>query len=56
MLVTKEYVKGRENIYTNPAVNAYNKTCQQANNTTQTLMKIIEQLRNMEDSMEDDEL
>ena len=56
MLVTKEIAKGIKNINTNPAVNAYNKTCQQANNTTQTLMKIIEQLRNMDDSMDDDEL
>ena len=42
--VTKEYVKGRANIYTNPAIDSYNKTAQQANNTTQVLVKIIKEL------------
>ena len=41
VLVTKEYVKGRENIYTNPAVNEYNRTTDSANKTVSTLMKII---------------
>ena len=40
-LVTKEYVKGRGNIYTHPAITEYNKTAQAANNTVQTLLKII---------------
>ena len=40
-LVTKEYVKGRENIYTNPAINAYNNTTNSANKTVTTLMGII---------------
>ena len=40
-LVTKEYVKGRGNIYTHPAITEYNKTSQAANNTVQTLLKII---------------
>lgn len=42
--VTKEYVKGRANIYLNPAVDGYNKTAQQANATTQVLVKIIKDL------------
>ena len=41
MLVSKEYVKGRKNIYTNPAVAEYNKTTDSANKTVSTLMKII---------------
>lgn len=41
MLVKKEYVKGRGNIYTNPAVTEYNKTADAANRTVQTLMRII---------------
>lgn len=41
MLVRKEYVKGRGNIYTNPAVTEYNKTADAANRTVQTLMRII---------------
>ena len=40
-LVTKEYVKGRANIYVNPAVTEYNKTTDSANRTVTTLMRII---------------
>lgn len=42
-LVEKEYVKGRKNIYVNPAINAYNTTAAQANNTATILMKFIVQ-------------
>jgi tRNA(Phe) wybutosine-synthesizing methylase Tyw3 len=45
MLVTKEYVKGRQNVYTNPAISEYNKTATAANQTVVTLMKIITTLR-----------
>ena len=41
MLVSKEYVKGRKNLYTNPAVSDYNRTTDSANKTVSTLMKII---------------
>lgn len=44
-LVTKEYVKGRENIYTHPAISEYNKTATAANQTVTTLMKIVTTLR-----------
>ena len=40
-LVTKEYVKGRENIYTHPAISEYNRTTDSANKTMTTLIKII---------------
>ena len=40
--VTKEYVKGRGNIYTNPAINAYNNTTNSANKTVTTLLKIVQ--------------
>lgn len=43
--VTKEYVKGRKNVYTHPAISEYNKTSTAANQTVQTLMKIILQMR-----------
>lgn len=56
-LVTKEYVKGRANVYTHPAIGEYNKTSTSANQTVATLIKIIKSLRNDEDSVEtDDEL
>ena len=48
-MVTKEYVKGRRNIYTNPAIAEYNKTATAANQTLQTLIKIITTMRNSED-------
>ena len=41
MLVSKEYVKGRRNLYSNPAVAEYNKTTDIANKTVATLIKII---------------
>lgn len=44
-LVTKEYVKGRENVYTHPAIGEYNKTSQSANNTVATLIKILKDLQ-----------
>lgn len=39
--VSKEYVKGRKNLYTNPAINAFNRTTDSANKTVTTLLKII---------------
>lgn len=53
-LVTKEYVKGRENIYTHPAITEYNKTSTAANQTVQTLVKIITTLRQSDDKEEDE--
>lgn len=56
-LVTKEYVKGRANVYTHPAISEYNKTCTSANQTVATLIKIIKSLRNGEDEADgEDEL
>lgn len=42
--VMKEYVKGRGNIYTNPAIGEYNKTATAANGTVATLINIVERL------------
>ena len=41
LLVSKEYVKGRKNLYINPAVNAYNATCAGADRTAQLLLRCI---------------
>ena len=41
MLVQKEYVKGRKNLYTNPAVSDYNRTTDSANKTVATLLRIL---------------
>ena len=50
--VTKEYVKGRKNVYTNPAITEYNKTATAANGTVGTLMSILKQLTNDENGDE----
>ena len=39
--VTKEYVKGRGNIYVNPSIVSYNKTATAANGTVATLINIL---------------
>ena len=38
-MVTKEYVKGRTNLYVNPAVSAYNQTAGAADKTAQLLLR-----------------
>ena len=55
MLVSKEYVKGRKNLYANPAVAEYNKTTDSANKTVSTLIRIIKNFGNG-DSEESDNL
>ena len=52
--VTKEYVKGRNNLYTNPALKDYNTTTDSANRTVSTLMKIIKNY-NVSETTEDDD-
>lgn len=42
LFITKEYVKGKENIVINPAISEYNKTSTAANQTVQTLIRIIQ--------------
>ena len=63
--VTKEYVKGRGNIYVNPSIVSYNKTATAANGTVSTLINILKafsdetgsksKLMQMFDDMNDDE-
>lgn len=40
-MVTKEYVKGRGNLYVNPAVQCFNSTAQAADKTAALLMKLV---------------
>lgn len=42
--VTKEYVKGRQNLVANPAITEYNKTATAANGTVSTLINIVKTL------------
>lgn len=56
MLVTKEYVKGRKNLYTHPAVSDYNRTTDSANKTVATLMRIINNFGVRENSEDEDPL
>lgn len=55
MLVKKEYVKGRKNLYSNPAVAEYNKTTDSANKTVSTLMKILRSFNKEETSEEEND-
>lgn len=57
VLVTKEYVKGRQNVYTHPAITDYNRTATAANQTVQTILKIITTLaeHSIGDSIPDNE-
>lgn len=54
MLVSKEYVKGRKNLYSNPAIAAYNKTADSANKTVAILIRIIKNF-NVEETAEEEE-
>ena len=56
MLVSKEYVKGRKNLYANPAVGEYNRTADSANKTVGTLMKILKDFNVDEKKEEEDPL
>lgn len=47
--VTKEYVKGRQNLVANPAITEYNKTATAANGTVSTLINIIKTLSDDEE-------
>lgn len=55
ILVSKEYVKGRQNLYSSPAVAEYNKTTDSANKTVATLMKIIKNFNVVETTDEDED-
>ena len=54
--VSKEYVKGRKNVYSNPALKEYNTTTDSANRTVATLMKIIKNYNVSENTEEEDPL
>ena len=45
LVVAKEYVKGRKNVYSHPAIKDYNRTADAANKTVTTLLKIIQSMR-----------
>lgn len=52
-LTSKEYVKGRANVYTHPAVTDFNRTTDSANKTVSTLLRII---KNFEKADSQDEV
>lgn len=57
LVVSKEYVKGRKNVYSHPAIKDYNRTTDSANKTVAVLLKIIRDLRRAgEGEPEDDPL
>lgn len=48
-IVTKEYVKGRGNVYTHPAIAEYSRVSSAANNTVGTLIKIVQSMKSDEE-------
>lgn len=56
LLVEKEYVKNRKNLYQSPAIRAYNSTSDSANKTVNLLMKIIKSFDVSEKTEDDDPL
>ena len=54
-LITKEYVKGRQNVYVHPAMSEMNKTVNMLNSTAKTLIAIVKDL-GAENKEEVDEL
>lgn len=54
--VTKEYVKGRQNIYTHPAMSEYVKMSTAADRTVSTLIKIVNSMKAENDDSGDDPL
>lgn len=50
--VTKEYVKGRQNLTANPAITEYNKTSTAANGTVATLINIVKSMSDESESMD----
>ena len=56
MQVTKEYVKGRQNLCSNPAIADYNRTTDSANKTVATLMRILKNYGADEATGDDDPL
>ena len=55
-LGSKEYVKGRKNIYSNPAIQDYNRTTDSANKTVSTLMRILRNFGVDDDTSDEDPL
>lgn len=56
MLVNKEYVKGRKNVYSNPAVSDFNRTTDSANKTVATLLRILKSFDSEQSQEETDPL
>lgn len=47
--ITKEYVKGRQNLASNPAIAQYNSTTSSANKTVNTLISIVKSFNKEDD-------
>ena len=54
--ISKEYVKGRENIVVNPIIGAYNQTVATANKTAETLTRIVKGFAEIAGEKPDDPL
>ena len=55
-LITKQYVKGRGNLYANPAIREYTHVMDSANKTVQTMIKILNGFKSTDSGNEKDQL
>ena len=56
LTVKKAYVKGVKNVYSSPSIRSYNSTCDLANKTVATLLKIIRSFNVNDTADEEDPL
>lgn len=53
LMVEKTYSQDKKNLYTHPAITEYNRTCTAANQTMQTLVKILNDLRKPDEEVDE---
>lgn len=53
LMVEKTYSQDKKNLYTHPAITEYNRTCTAANQTAQTLIKIINDMKRDDDEIDE---
>lgn len=53
LMVEKTYSQDKKNLYTHPAITEYNRTCTAANQTAQTLIKILNDLKKNDEEVDE---
>ena len=53
LMVEKTYSQDKKNLYIHPAITEYNRTCTAANQTAQTLIKILKELKGPDEEVDE---